>query len=52
LDNRIIRLLVEDGRMPIGDMAKCLSVTAPTIRSRIKNLEKKGLLNFSSTVEN
>ena len=35
LDNRIIHLLVEDGRMLIGEMAKCLSVTAPSIRSRL-----------------
>ncbi|UCE57082.1 MAG: AsnC family transcriptional regulator, partial [Desulfobacterales bacterium] len=39
LDNEIIRLLTENGRMPIGEMSKRLSVTAPTIRSRIKNLE-------------
>ena len=51
LDNRIIHLLVEDGRMPIGEMAKCLSVTAPTIRSRIKNLEKKGLLKVSGIID-
>jgi DNA-binding Lrp family transcriptional regulator len=41
VDNEIIRLLTEDGRMPIGEMAKKLNVTAPTIRSRIKILEKK-----------
>ena len=51
LDNRIIHLLVEDGRMPIGEMVKCLSVTAPTIRSRIKNLEKKGLLKVSGIID-
>ena len=51
LDNRIIHLLVEDGRMPIGEMAKCLSVTAPTIRNRIKNLEKKGLLKVSGLID-
>ena len=51
LDNRIIHLLVEDGRMPIGEMAKCLRVTAPTIRSRIKNLEKKGLLKVSGIID-
>ena len=51
LDNRIIHLLVEDGRMPIGEMAKCLSVTAPTIRSRIKNLEKKGRLKVCGIID-
>ena len=51
LDNRIIHLLVEDGRMPIGEMAKCLSVTAPTIRSRIKELEKKGFFKISGLID-
>jgi Lrp/AsnC family transcriptional regulator for asnA, asnC and gidA len=51
LDNRIIHLLVEDGRMPIGEMAKCLNVTAPTIRSRIKELEKKGFFKISGLID-
>ncbi len=51
LDNEIIGLLTENGRMPIGEMAKRLNVTAPTIRSRIKNLEKKGLLKVSGIVD-
>ena len=51
VDNEIIRLLTEDGRMPIGEMAKKLNVTAPTIRSRIKNLEEKGLFKVSGFVD-
>ena len=51
LDNKIIRLLTENGRMPIGEMSKRLKVTAPTIRSRIKNLEKKGLLKVSGIID-
>ena len=51
LDNEIIRLLTGDGRMPIGEMAKKLSVTAPTIRNRIKALEDKGLLKVSGLVD-
>ena len=47
LDNEIIRLLTADGRMPIGEMAALLKVTAPTIRSRIKNLEESGMLKVS-----
>jgi DNA-binding Lrp family transcriptional regulator len=37
--------------MPIGEMSKRLGVTAPTIRSRIKNLEKKGLLKVSGIID-
>jgi Lrp/AsnC family transcriptional regulator for asnA, asnC and gidA len=51
IDNKIIRLLDEDGRMPIGDMAKRLHITAPTVRTRIKNLEEVGLLKVSGLVD-
>ena len=40
LDNEIIRLLTENGRMPIGEMAKKLNVTSPTIRNRLKTWRK------------
>ena len=51
LDNDIIRLLIEDGRMPIGDMATRLNVTAPTVRSRIKALEESGMLKVSGLID-
>ena len=51
LDNEIIRLLAEDGRMSIGEMAKKLDVTAPTIRKRIKLLEKNGMFKVSGLID-
>jgi Lrp/AsnC family transcriptional regulator for asnA, asnC and gidA len=51
LDNEIIRLLTENGRMPIGEMARKLKVTAPTIRKRIKGLEKKGIFKISGLID-
>ncbi len=51
LDYDIIRLLTEDGRMPIGAIALKLKVTAPTIRNRIKILEEKGLFKISGLVD-
>lgn len=51
LDNEIIRLLTEDGRMAIGELAKKLNVTAPTIRSRMMILEEKGLFKVSGLVD-
>jgi Lrp/AsnC family transcriptional regulator for asnA, asnC and gidA len=51
LDKEIIRLLAEDGRIPIGSLAKQLKVTAPTLRKRIKNLEKEGLLKVSGLID-
>ena len=37
--------------MPIGEMAKKLNVTAPTIRSRIKGLEKNGMFKISGLID-
>jgi len=51
LDNEIVRLLTENGRMSIGEMTKKLNVTAPTIRSRIKNLEEAGIFNVSGLID-
>jgi Lrp/AsnC family transcriptional regulator for asnA, asnC and gidA len=51
LDYKIIRLLTENGRMPIGEMAEKLNVTAPTVRSRIKNLEKDGIFKVSGLID-
>ncbi|MFV9646685.1 MAG: Lrp/AsnC family transcriptional regulator [Desulfobacterales bacterium] len=51
LDKKIIRLLTEDGRIPVGDMAARLGVTAPTVRSRIKNLEKTGKLKITGLID-
>lgn len=51
LDNEIIRLLTENGRMPIVEMAKKLNVTAPTVRNRIKALEKNGMIKVSGLID-
>jgi len=51
LDNEIIQLLIENGRMPIGDMAKKLKVTSPTVRNRLKRLEKNGILKVSGLID-
>jgi len=51
LDNEIIRLLTKDGRMSIGEMAKKLDATAPTIRKRIKLLENNGIFNVSGLID-
>ena len=51
LDTEIIRLLTEYGRMPIGEMAKKLKVTSPTIRNRIKDLEKSGVFKVSGLID-
>ncbi len=51
LDYEIIHLLTEDGRMSIGEMAKKLDITAPTIRSRVKILKENGLFKVAGVVD-
>ncbi len=50
LDNEIIRLLTENGRMPTGELAKKLNITAPTVRYRIKDLEENGIFKVSGLI--
>ena len=50
LDNEIIRLLTEHGRMPTGELAKKLNITAPTVRYRIKDLEENGIFKVSGLI--
>ena len=51
LDRKIIRLLTEDGRMPVGEIARRSGITAPTVRGRIKCLEESGLLKVSGLID-
>jgi len=51
MDNKIICLLREDGRMSAGEMARRLHVTTPTVRSRLKNLEEAGLLKICGLID-
>jgi len=44
-------MLAQDGRIPIGELAKKLSVTAPTVRKRIKALEKNGTFKVSGLID-
>jgi DNA-binding Lrp family transcriptional regulator len=50
LDYEIIRLLTENGRMPTGELAKKLNITAPTVRYRIKDLEENGIFKVSGLI--
>jgi len=51
LDQRLVGLLTRDGRMSVGDIASCLGVSSPTVRSRIKGLEQTGLLKISGLID-
>jgi Lrp/AsnC family transcriptional regulator for asnA, asnC and gidA len=50
LNKQLISILSEDGRMAVGKIAEHLSMTNPTVRSRIKNLIQSGVLRISSRI--
>lgn len=50
LDKELIRLLCKDGQAPVADLAKRLSVTTPTVRTRVKRLIKSGLLRIAGSI--
>jgi len=50
LDKKLIRILSKDGQISMGDMAMRLSVTMPTVRSRIKNLIEAGMLKIAGLI--
>ena len=50
LDLFLINALQKDARIPITQLARQLSQPIPTIRDRIKRLEKKGIIKGYSAV--
>ncbi len=58
-DIKILRILNQEGRKPLVEIAKQINTSADTVNYRIKNLEKKGLItgfgakiNFSNMGNN
>lgn len=50
-DKNLIRLLSEDGRMPVKNLVQKLNISNPTINSRMKNLIKSGVLKIAGLVD-
>ena len=48
LDKKLVRLLIEDGRMSVGTIAKSLEITPPTVRARIETLVRSGVMRVAS----
>ena len=46
LNQSIIKLLQEDGRMPYKDVAHALDVSEGTIRNRVQSMKQSGLLKI------
>src|SRR3989338_8312900 len=50
LNQKIIKELVQDGRMSYYDLGKKLNVPESTIRSRVRSLREKGVIKGFTTV--
>ncbi len=44
-ENRLIELLLQDGRMPVSRLAKELDVSVATVRRRMESLTQRGLMH-------
>lgn len=52
IDLQILRLLRDDGRMAISDLAKAVSVSRPNAYARLKELQRSGVLRgFTASVD-
>ena len=49
-DRHLVATLTEDGQMSVGKVSERLGVTAPTVRSRLRNLIKAGAVKVAAMV--
>lgn len=52
LDQQILELLQQNGRMTVKEIAYTVSLTAPAVSERIKKLEKEGLIEGYTAIVN
>lgn len=50
-DRHLVAALTEDGQMSVGKVSERLGVTAPTVRSRLRNLIHAGALKVAALVD-
>lgn len=50
-DRRILAELAQDGQAGAGELAERLGVTAPTIRTRVRNMVAQGLMRVAGLVD-
>lgn len=43
-DYKIIEILLEDGRIPMKELAKRVALSAPAVAERVKRLEEEGII--------
>lgn len=44
LDSKIIRLMMQNARMPVKEIAQHVNLTSPAVSSRIHRLEQEGII--------
>ncbi|RLI20504.1 transcriptional regulator, partial [Candidatus Bathyarchaeota archaeon] len=44
MDEKILKMLEEDGRKPFTEIAEKLKVSESTVRKRVQALQKKGVI--------
>jgi Lrp/AsnC family transcriptional regulator, leucine-responsive regulatory protein len=50
IDRRILRLLREDGRMPLAAIAKAVGLSGPAVHDRVRKLEQRGIIGSYTAV--
>ncbi len=51
-DRQIVRLLEQDGRMTVTELASHVGLTPPSVRDRIRRMEDRGIIaGFTVTVD-
>ena len=50
LDQKIIRLLMKNARMPVKEIAEHVNLTSPAVSSRIRRLETDGVIGSYTVV--
>lgn len=51
LDEQLIDILIDDVRCPVGEIARRLSLSTPTVRRRINRIEKSGVLYMGPIID-
>lgn len=51
-DHKIIEVLLEDGRIPMKELAKKVSLSAPAAAERVRRLEETGIINGYKAIIN
>ena len=52
LDQRIVRLLIENARMSYSDIGKAVGISRVAVKARVQALERRGVIEEYTTIIN